>query len=128
MPSIFDLFNDDFFKGMIDFDGQFGSIPGNITCDKCGMSYSEFNRTGKFGCGHCYEAFGDRVPALINRIQGSVDYKGAIPNRTNGVFKIKHQIKQLRQELQAAVAKENFERAMVLRDQIKSLEESLIKK
>ena len=128
MPSIFDLFNDDFFKSMIDFDGQHGSFPGDVVCKKCGMSYADFNRTGKFGCGNCYEAFGDRVPALINRIQGSLEYEGSVPNRGNGVFKMKHQIKRLRQQLEKAVAKEDFERAMVLRDEIKALEESLIKK
>lgn len=128
MPSIFDLFNDDFFKSMIDLDGQYGIYPSDIKCAKCGTTYGEFNRTGKFGCANCYEAFEDRVPALIKRIQGSLDYEGAVPNRGNGVFKMKHQIKRLRQQLEQAVAKEDFERAMELRDEIKALENSLMNK
>lgn len=125
MSSIFDLFNDDFFKYVID-DGQRESSRLNeLRCPGCGMTYNHFNRTGKFGCGQCYDTFDSYVKPLVKRIHGSLDYEGNVPMRGTGVFRTKHQIKRMRQELQQAVAQEDFERAMVLRDQIKALEDSI---
>ena len=37
-----------------DYQGRSGDEP---RCASCGMTYSEFNRLGKFGCPDCYEAF-----------------------------------------------------------------------
>lgn len=127
MPLIFDLFNDEFFKNMIDFDGEYGYFSSSTTCANCGMTYADFSRTGKFGCGQCYETFEDRVPALIKRIQGSLSYEGSVPTRGNGVFKMKHQIKRLQQQLKTAVETQDFEKAMVLRDQIRELEANIEK-
>lgn len=124
MQSFFDALQNEFFKNMVNYDANEYSR-GDIRCEHCGMTYSDFDRTGKFGCPSCYEAFEKRIDLLMQRIQGSRTYEGRVPSRGNGVFRIKHQIKRLRQELNKAVEVENFEQAMILRDQIKSLESSI---
>src|SRR5699024_11504094 len=30
-----------------------------LSCPKCGMTYQQFSKTGKFGCSKCYQTFGD---------------------------------------------------------------------
>ena len=30
-------------------------------CPQCGITYDEFNRVGKFGCGQCYETFNSEI-------------------------------------------------------------------
>lgn len=97
----------------------------DIRCKGCGMTYSDFDRTGKFGCPTCYETFGERIHLLVQRIQGSSSYEDRVPSRGNGVFRTKHQIKKLRQDLNKMIEVEDFEQALILRDQIKALEKSL---
>ena len=50
------IIDNDFFRKMAypDYQGRSGDEP---RCASCGMTYSEFNRLGKFGCPDCYEAF-----------------------------------------------------------------------
>lgn len=124
MPSIFDLFNDDFFKNMMEYDHNLFAKYQNTHCSGCGMSFHEFNQTGKFGCARCYDSFQEQVEPLIKRIQGSLDYEGSVPRRGSTVFPTKQRIKRLRQELEKAVREQNYEEASILRDQIIALEES----
>ena len=124
--SFFDVLHNDFFKNMIypDYDTKAFK---EERCSGCGLTYSDFNRSGKFGCPQCYDTFSERIEDLVKRIQGSATYEGKVPSRGTGVFRMKHAIKRLRQELSKAVIAEDFERAMELRDEIKALEVSLEK-
>ncbi len=36
-----------------------------LKCDVCGMSYSEFLKTGIFGCQNCYRVFKTRTVEII---------------------------------------------------------------
>ncbi|WP_276788479.1 UvrB/UvrC motif-containing protein [Veillonella magna] len=123
--SIFDndFFTNDFFTNAVYPDGMLGRR--GQTCSGCGMTFADFNRTGKFGCDRCYETFAGEIDPLVKRLQGSLDYEGRVPGRGTGVFKTKHQIKRLRQELTKAIQAEHFEEAAKLRDEIKVLEDSL---
>lgn len=123
--SMFDssAFTNDFFTNMIYPDNRCSDK--GITCSSCGLTYDEFNQTGKFGCDHCYDVFADRIAPLVKRLQGSLTYEGRIPNRSTGVFRTKHEIKNLRQALGKAVETEDFEKAAQLRDQIKTLENTI---
>lgn len=126
--SIFDndFFNNDFFTNAVYPDGLLQDSHSQ-RCDQCGMTFDEFNRTGKFGCDHCYEVFDQEITPLVKRLQGSLAYEGRVPSRGTGVFKTRHQIKRLRQELNKAIKGEDYEKAITLRDQIKQLEDSLHK-
>lgn len=125
-PSLWDndFFTNDFFTNLLYPDSLLNPRQ-ETRCSQCGMTFSDFNQTGKFGCDHCYEAFEVQIAPLVRRLQGSLNYEGRVPSRGTGVFKTKHQIKRLRQELDKAVKAEQFEEAVRLRDEIKSLEQSL---
>jgi len=100
-------------------------VGAGLKCDLCGLGYDEFARTGKLGCGRCYTAFGNRLEPLIRRIQGSSVHAGKVPRRTGGRLRLKRELQALKRQLQEHVAREEFERAAELRDQIRELEERL---
>lgn len=119
-----DFFTNDFFTNTLYPEGTLHPHHA-VRCDRCGMSFEDFNDSGKFGCDHCYEVFDAQISPLVKRLQGSLAYEGRVPSRGTGVFKTKHQIKRFRQELDKSIKAEKFEDAARIRDEIKVLEESL---
>lgn len=95
-------------------------------CPDCGLSYSEFSRSGKFGCGACYQAFSGQLEPIIKRMHGTAAHAGKTPKRISIRFGIEHRIKRLRHELKQCVSREEYEVAAKLRDEIKALEKQLI--
>jgi len=94
-------------------------------CSNCGMTYSQFERIGRFGCSQCYQSFAGQLEPLLRRVQGNSRHTGKAPLRTGENLGYKREIEQLRQELQAAISAEAYERAAALRDQIHALEGKL---
>lgn len=94
-----------------------------VKCSQCGMGFVEFKKTGKLGCGKCYASFEDRLLPLLKRVQGNTRHCGKIPRRIGGSLRTKKEIESLQEELERAVRAEEYERAVELRDRIKSLRE-----
>jgi protein arginine kinase activator len=123
-PSI-DLadFQQDFFSNLSDMLAGFVDI-GKLEeteekeCPQCGITFSDFQQAGRLGCAECYDTFADRLAPLLQRLQGSIQHAGKAPVD----IEKKTQIEKLRQELKEAVAREEYERAAVIRDRIRSLE------
>ncbi|HBS59326.1 MAG: UvrB/UvrC motif-containing protein [Bacillota bacterium] len=97
-------------------------------CDNCGMSYTEFSRSGRLGCAMCYTHFSQQLEPLLRRVQGGTQHAGKVPGRTGGTLMLKNKIQQLRQDLQKYVSNEEFEKAALVRDEIKQLEKDLNEK
>lgn len=96
-----------------------------ILCPVCGMSFENFRRTGRVGCGECYHAFsGDMLP-LIKRVHGNFQHTGKIPKRTGGEIKVRKNVERLKEELRRLVDLEEYEKAATIRDEIRSLENEL---
>lgn len=116
----------DFLKEMFNY-----TLPDNArqtlepVCSECGLSYSEFSRSGKFGCSGCYQAFGGQLEPLIKRIHGTAAHTGKVPKRGGMRFGLEQRIKRLRQELEQHVTREEYEQAARLRDEIRVLEKQL---
>jgi protein arginine kinase activator len=91
-------------------------------CPVCGMSFDNFRKTGRLGCGNCYDAFNDNMMPLIRRVHGNIQHNGKVPRRTGGILKVKRDVERLRDELRIAISREEYEKAAELRDQIKKLE------
>lgn len=92
-----------------------------LKCEVCGLSYSRFKETGRFGCSHCYEVFGDRLDPLFKKLHGNTGHIGKIPNRAGGRIRLAREIDKLKQELNAAISSEEYERAAEIRDRIRAL-------
>lgn len=120
----------DFGLGNI-FSTFFGNKPGAYSepeilkapdvCPLCGMRYNEFVETGKLGCSECYDTFRGRLIRPLKQIHGACEHIGKVPVREGGQIKNDRKIKRLETELNAAVMKQEFEKAAELRDEIKQL-------
>jgi len=97
---------------------------GVMKCDKCGMTFDEFHKIGRFGCADCYLAFRENLRPLLKRIHGSTKHTGksAQGKGHQGGQDNRPEISALKQRLQLAVDSEEFEEAAKLRDRIRDLE------
>lgn len=93
----------------------------NKICPNCGLSLFEFFKKTKVGCEYCYEAFGDSINKLIQKIHGTLLHRG---KRYVPKYKVtkEFKIRILERALKDAVEREEFERAAKLRDMLKSLQ------
>lgn len=95
-------------------------------CPSCGMSYADFEHTGRLGCAQCYRAFSEQLRPLLQRIHGRAQHAGRKPAAyaPNPDDVLNARILQLRQKMDEAVAEENFEDAAKYRDELRALTES----
>jgi len=96
-----------------------------LSCPRCGMTFKEFRAKGRLGCPHDYEALRKGLMPIVKHIHHGTQHTGKVPSQAGpSVVRLTRLIK-LRQELQQAVASENYEKAAELRDGIARLEEEL---
>lgn len=117
-------------SGLIDFNpppspSGLSSPPKPSRCERCGLTYAQFSKLGRFGCSNCYEEFADKLDPLFKRIHGNTVHSGKIPKRVGYPMKTKREIEQLRRELTRLIEREDFEGAARTRDQIRDLERQL---
>ena len=93
-----------------------------LKCPNCGLTYNDFKKMGRLGCGECYSSFKKYLGPLLKRIHGSSLHVGKSPLRVGAGLKKKIDLSGLRQKLQKAIETEAFEEAARLRDQIKEME------
>ena len=100
------------------------SSTASIRCENCGLSFSDFRRLGQLGCSECYKQFETQLEPIIRRIHGASQHTGKRPT-VSRVTALRGELEQSRRALREAIEKEEYERAAVLRDRIKALEEQL---
>jgi protein arginine kinase activator len=93
-----------------------------VKCPVCGMTYYDFQKTGRLGCGRCYKTFEKELGALLRKIHGSERHIGKMPLGGKETLEDQQEIMKMKKELEDLAAKEEFEKAAVLRDKIKELE------
>ena len=101
-----------------------------IKCSQCGLTYEDFKKLGRLGCGECYTTFKGSLAPLLKKIHGSNQHLGKVPNamvmKEQKVFsKIHEELAAVKAELQKAINKEEFEEAAALRDKITFLEKKI---
>ena len=94
-----------------------------IKCPICGLSYLDFRQHGRLGCATDYTVFKEGLIPLLEKIHGSVEHMGKVPAKSGDAHQAGRQLLELRQQLKAAVDKEDYEQAAKLRDSIKAIEE-----
>ena len=100
----------------------------NLACPVCGLTFTEFTRQGRFGCGECYVAFRGRLEPIMRKIHGASLHRGRNPQYVHvddaAALPIKEE-ERLETELTKAIAAEDFERAAELRDKLKTVREKV---
>jgi protein arginine kinase activator len=130
--------NDDFslnnlLAGLLNFQTPMKEMTANtfpnpdiLQCETCKMTYHQFTQIGRFGCSDCYRTFARYLSPILKRLHsGNTTHYGKIPKRKGGVLHLRKQLSILKQKLQELVAREEFEKAAEVRDQIRSLEYQL---
>lgn len=94
-----------------------------LSCQKCGMTFTQFRNGGLLGCPEDYQTFRKPLLALLERVQeGNTEHVGKVPGRKGQKRKRQHKIMQLQRKLKRAVSVEDYETAAALRDQIEAME------
>ncbi len=65
------------------------------------------------------------IPILKRLQSGNIRHGGKVPKRIGGSIHLKNKFMILKEELNSLIAEEEFEKAAVVRDQIRSLENNL---
>jgi protein arginine kinase activator len=96
----------------------------SLKCPSCGLTFSQFRKSGRFGCPHDYQVFKDGLAPLLDRIHGSSKHVGKMPRRVNSDTAKERALLDLRSQLEESIHHEEYERAAELRDRIRVLEGS----
>ncbi|MDY6913618.1 MAG: UvrB/UvrC motif-containing protein [Planctomycetota bacterium] len=95
----------------------------SMSCEICGMRFSEFIEKKLLGCPHDYDAFETALVGLLEREhEGASQHMGKVPHRAGSDQKKQNAMLRLRAQLTGAIAVEDYERAAALRDQIRELQ------
>ena len=111
-PSQIDLQNEQIFKEIDE-----------LQCPKCNITFNDFQRIGKFGCASCYETFKVKLDSIFKRVHsGNTKHIRKRPKRKGVHLHAKKELGALRKKLKQLIEEEEFEKAAVVRDEIKKLE------
>jgi protein arginine kinase activator len=86
-----------------------------LSCPDCGMKFMEFRATGRMGCPQDYRVFGQGLIPLLQRVHGATRHVGKTARQRLGAMTRLN----LRSLLRAAIAREDYEEAARLRDQLR---------
>lgn len=119
-------------------DGGFSSLLGGIfapsasrvpqktkRCTFCGSSFSEIATSGRVGCAECYTTFADQLRATLAGMHGAdAAHCGRRPDTETPPTSSPEDtaLTTKKAELAAAIAAEDYERAAILRDEIRAMQ------
>lgn len=107
-------------------------------CTLCASTFSDISKSGKVGCAECYKVFKDELNPTVKRIHGDVRHIGRKPyvekSQSNDVDcdgvsletnnnLTENNVSVLKEQLNQAIEREDYETAAVLRDKIRELSE-----
>ena len=91
-------------------------------CPSCGTTFVRFRKTGLLGCAECYGVFEKPLESVIARSQnGATTHVGRTPEGQAEMVDRVALRRSILDELERAVASEQYERAAELRDRLHSL-------
>ena len=93
----------------------------DLSCGRCAMTRTEFKKNGRLGCPECYKAFMGELGALTKAIHHSSQHVGKIPVCQGQHARLTARLAALQKDIETAIAKEEYEVAARLRDQIRTL-------
>jgi protein arginine kinase activator len=95
----------------------------DLSCSRCQMTRAEFKKRARLGCPECYNAFMGELNAITQAMHHSRQHVGKIPARQGNEARVTAQVAALQKDIETAIAKEEYEMAAALRDQIRALKE-----
>lgn len=93
-------------------------------CPSCGFTIEDYRRVGRLGCSRCYDVFNEEIAPVLNEIHGHATHTGKKPEHAVKRVRQVRDMSQLREQLDAAIKREDYEAAARLRDAIGLIEVS----
>jgi protein arginine kinase activator len=103
----------------------------DLVCPNCKLTFDDFTRLGRFGCGDCYRTFRPRLEGIMRKIHGASLHRGTAPiagiesEPGEQTIPVKEE-DRLETELRKAIDAEDFERAAEIRDKLKSIKQGIV--
>lgn len=88
-------------------------------CERCGLLWSDFKKTGRLGCPHCYDTYMEQLKVLLRRLHGSNKHIGKQIKKEKSVTP--DSLNTLQKKLKKAIEREEYEVAAEMRDRIREL-------
>jgi protein arginine kinase activator len=92
---------------------------GEIRCERCGFTQTDFKKSGRLGCPECYRTFSEALEGLLKTMHKGTRHVGKVPEALRQARDLTDRIKLLQKKLTKAIQEEDFEQAAILRDEIK---------
>ena len=112
----------DFLGGLVGAQSPQEKQKVSLRCTMCGLTYAEFKKKGRLGCGNCYKTFRVQLLPLLKKIHSSTQHAGKSPVPVEKKVSRETKKRDLRRRLQRAIQLEEYEEAAQLRDEIKKIE------
>lgn len=96
-----------------------------LECPQCHKTLRHIKEDNKAGCAECYRTFRPEMVAILEENSEIPHHSGKVPQGLADIKKVLYDLNQLDEELQAAVNREDYERAAEIRDKIHHLQEAL---
>jgi len=93
----------------------------NLKCIICGMTYVDFQKIGKFGCGKCYDTFSEDLGELLRKIHGSDRHVGKMPFKNKKTEKKDIDLHDMQEKVNEHIKLEEYEKASELLKKIKKI-------
>ena len=90
-------------------------------CPECGMTWKDFETTGRLGCSDDYKVFREVLEPLIIQRHSAKEHVGKVSSAAGERAVRAGQLRRLHTELRRAVEDEHFEVAAEVRDRIRAL-------
>ena len=106
------------------FFGAFSAPKKNASCS-CGTTLNEYLETGFLGCPECYNTFQNEILSSVQRLQKDTTHIGKVPGTMLSDDERKYS--ELLKAREDAVAREDYEKASVINEQMKEIKQKLNK-
>jgi len=103
--------------------GSLVGSSGTRTCPVCGTRFRTIRQSGRVGCAECYRVFRPRIQHLLEQTGTTDTHVGRYPARLGSFKRLLVDRESIRERLEEALAEEDYEQAVTLRDRMRALEE-----
>lgn len=91
-----------------------------VACPHCGLTPADFKESGRLGCPSCYETYAAKLEPILSKLHRGPSHLGKAPRGRKREIS-QEEIAALKNRLQEYVAREEYEMAAQVRDQLRSL-------
>lgn len=102
--------------------GLFGEdVRGESVCPACGLSFSEYERTGLLGCPSCYDVFNEQLIPYITRLQGKTKHTGKGGGVNTSEHDLRLKLSSLQRDMENALSRGDYKEAGRINEQMNAL-------